>query len=147
MTTEMLPTEWVEDGFVYEAEYKYSKTLDKLNALTRQGRNGMISRMMLIGDMTTMCRSAVKNARKDSPLGLADVSILTRMNKKQSAYATAITEYTRNNEPDLFKRLFKTHDPLWNYEMACTICAFDEIMAKTEGQEVPEVMIDENCFS
>ena len=140
----LLPTEWVEDGFVYEAEYKYSKTLDKLNALTKQGRDGLISRMMLIGDMTKMCRSAVENARKDAPLGLADVSILTRMNKKQSAYATAITEYTRNNEPDLFKRLFKTHDLLWNYEMACTICAFDEMMAKTEGQEVPEVMINDS---
>ena len=143
MTDTLSPTEWVEDGFVYEAEYKYSKTLDKLNALTKQGRNGLIGRMMLIGDMTTMCRSSVNKARRDSPLGLADVSILKRMNKKQAAYSNALYEYAKENDPDLFKRLFKPHDELWNYEMSCVICAFDEIIAREKGQDVPEVMVTE----
>lgn len=143
MTDTLSATEFVEDGFVYEAEYKYSKTLDKLKELTKRGRNGLIARMMLIGDMTTMCRSAVNNARREAPLGLADVSILKRMNKKQAAYSKALYDYTKENEPDLFKRLFKPHDPLWNYEMSCVICAFDEIIARKEGQDVPKVMVTE----
>lgn len=143
MTDNLSPTEFVEDGFVYEAEYKYSNTLNKLNQLAKQGGRGLISRMMLIGDMTTMCRSAVNNARRDAPLGLADVSILKRMNKKQAAYSKALYDYTKENEPNLFKRLFKPHDELWNYEMSCVICAFDEIIAREGGQDVPVVMVTE----
>lgn len=143
MTNSLAPTEFVEDGFVYEAEYKYSNTLNKLKQLAKQGRDGLIARMMLIGDMTTMCRSAVNNARRDAPLGLADVSILKRMNRKQSAYSKALYEYAKANEPDLFKRLFKPHNELWNYEMSCVICAFDEIIAREEGQDVPVVMVTE----
>lgn len=45
-TNSLAPTEWVEDGFVYEAEYKYSNTLNKLKELAKQGRDGLIGRMM-----------------------------------------------------------------------------------------------------
>lgn len=143
MTETLSPTEFVEDGFVYEAEYKYSNTLNKLKQLAKQGRDGLIGRMMLIGDMTTMCRSAVNNARREAPPGLADVSILEQMNKKQAAYSKALYEYAKENEPDLFKRLFKPHDELWNYKMSCVICAFDEIIAREDGQDVPVVMVTE----
>lgn len=135
MNNELLPTEYVEDGYVYEVEYKSSIVLPRLVEMLNEGREGYIKRMWMIHDLTDMANSAVENARKAAPLGLADVSVLTRLDGKQRAYGYAVSDYCKRNFPKLFKRLFTLDDPLYNACMACAICAFDEMYRWTDGDK------------
>ena len=84
MNEELLPTEYVEDGYVYEVEYKQSAVLQRLTEMLKEGREGFIKRMWMIHDLTDMANSAVKNARKASPLGLVDKCVEKRIDGKQT---------------------------------------------------------------
>lgn len=131
----LLPTEYVEDGYVYEVIYHNSEVLTRLEEMMKEGREGWIKRNWIISDMTEIAKDAVKKSRKAAPLGLADVSILTRLNGKQRAYGYAVSDYCKSNFPKLFKRLFTLDDPLYNACMAMAVCAFDEMYRWTGGDK------------
>lgn len=135
MNEELLPTEYVEDGFVYEVEYKSSIVLQRLTEMLKEGREGFIKRMWMIHDLTDMANSAVKNARKASPLGLVDKCVEKRIDGKQKAYGYAVSAFCKKHYPKLFKSLFKINDVLYNTCMACAICAFDEMYRWTDGDK------------
>lgn len=143
MNNELLPTEYVEDGYVYEVEYKQSIVLQRLSEMLKEGREGFIKRMWIIHDLTDMANSAVKNARKASPLGLVDKCVEKRIDGKQKAYGYAVSAFCKERYPKLFKSLFKINDVLYNTCMACAICAFDEMYRWTDGdKETKPVILD-----
>jgi hypothetical protein len=135
MNEELLPTEYVEDGFVYEVEYKQSAVLQRLTEMLKEGREGFIKRMWMIHDLTDMANSAVKNARKASPLGLVDKCVEKRIDGKQKAYGYAGSAFCKEHYPKLFKTLFRINDVLYNTCMACAICAFDEMYRWMDGDK------------
>ena len=141
MKEELLPTEYVEDGYVYEVEYKQSAVLQRLTEMLKEGREGFIKRMWMIHDLTDMANSAVKNARKASPLGLVDKCVEKRIDGKQKAYGYAVSAFCKERYPKLFKSLFKINDVLYNTCMACAICAFDEMYRWTDGDKETEPVI------
>lgn len=141
MNNELLPTEYVEDGYVYEVEYKQSIVLQRLSEMLKEGREGFIKRMWIIHDLTDMANSAVKNARKASPLGLVDKCVEKRIDGKQKAYGYAVSAFCKEHYPKLFKSLFKINDVLYNTCMACAICAFDEMYRWTDGDKETEPVI------
>lgn len=135
MNEELLPTEYVEDGYVYEIEYKQSAVLQRLTEMLKEGREGYIKRMWMIHDLTDMANSAVANARKASPLGLVDKCVEQRLDGKQKAYGYAVSDYCKDNHPKLYKRLFRKDDPLYNACMAMAVCAFDEMYLWIDGDK------------
>lgn len=135
MNEELLPTEYVEEGYIYEVEYKQSAVLQRLTEMLKEGREGFIKRMWMIHDLTDMANSAVKNARKAAPLGLVDKCVEKRIDGKQRAYGYAVSAFCKENYPKLFKLLFKINDVLYNTCMACAICAFDEMYRWTDGDK------------
>lgn len=135
MNEELLPTEYVEDGYVYEVEYKQSAVLQRLTEMLKEGREGYLKRMRMIHDLTDMANSAVANARKASPAGLVDKSVVTRLDGKQMAYGNAVSGYCKEYHPKLFKCLFRKDDPLYNACMAMAICAFDEMYLWIDGDK------------
>lgn len=132
--------EFVEDGYVCEAVYNFSYTVEKLKELSKSP-SGLYKRMMLIGDLTSMCKSAVSKCRDASPLGLADVSIMDRFNLKQKSYVKAIRTYIDKEVPELSNRLFK-NECLWDYMMCASIVAMDEVYAALKGESPNIVMCD-----
>lgn len=108
------------DGVTYEAIVKESWAVDVINRWDAASS-------ALRGELTKAVAYSVKQAIKDAPLGLADVSILTRWNKEQAAYAAAMENYIRANFPKIAKRVYKPGELLWNFCMNCTICAFDQM--------------------
>ena len=141
MTESFLPTEYVEDGFVYEVVYKQSEVLPRLDEMLKEGREGFFKRQMMIHDLTEIANSAVINARKASPAGLVDKSVVTRLDGKQMAYGNAVSGYCKEYHPKLFKCLFRKDDPLYNACMAMAVCAFDEMYRFTDGDTETEPVI------
>lgn len=141
MTESLLPTEYVEDGYICEVDYQQSEVLPRLDAMLNEGWKGFIKRMKMISDLTEMANSAVNNVRKSSPAGLVDKSILTRLDQKQMAYGYAVSDYCKKNHPKLFKVLFRKDDVLYNACMAMAICAFDELYRWTDGDEETEPVV------
>lgn len=135
MNEELLPTEYVEDGYVYEVEYKQSAVLQRLTEMLKEGREGYIKRMWMIHDLTDMANSAVKNARKASPLGLVDKCVEQRLDGKQKAYGYAVSAFCKEHYPKLYKCLFRKDDPLYNACMAMAVCAFDEMYLRIDGDK------------
>lgn len=118
-------TEYEIDGVLYEAVVSESWTIDVINRWDKAS-------MAMIGELNKMTRHAVENARKDAPLGLADVSILTRWNKEQMAYAAAIEEYVLAKYPKIANRLYRDNEPLWNFCMNCSVCSMDQFADSIE---------------
>lgn len=93
-----------------------------------------------------MAKCSVANAIKASPCGLTDKSIIDRMSQKQFAFSTVVRKFYQDNEPELYKRLFRKETQeghlLWNYMMACSIRAMDEVYNEKFGdKDGEEVMI------
>lgn len=121
----MKKTEYEIDGVTYEAVVSESWTIDVINRWDKASS-------AMLGELTKMTRHGVENARKDAPLGLADVSILTRWNKEQTAYAAAVEEFVRSNYPKIAKRLYRDKEPLWNFCMNCSVAAMDQFADSVE---------------
>lgn len=140
----LLPTEYVEDGYVYEVVYHNSAVLNRLEEMSNEGLIGWKRRNRLIQNMMLVAKDFLNKTRKASPLGLADVSILTRLNGKQRAYGYAVFDCCKSYFPKLFKRLFTLDNQLYNACMAMTVCAFDEMYKRCEGDnEGSLVMLSE----
>lgn len=121
----MKETEYEIDGVTYEAVVSESWTVDVINRWDKASS-------VVLGELTKMTRHAVENARKDAPLGLADVSILTRWNKEQIAYAAAIEKFVRSKYPKIAKRLYRENALLWNFCMNCSVAAMDQFADSVE---------------
>lgn len=121
----MKKTEYEIDGVIYEAVVSENWTIDVINRWDKASS-------AMLGELTKMTRHGVENARKDAPIGLADVSILTRWNKEQKAYAAAVEEFVRSNYPKIAKRLYRDKEPLWNFCMNCSVAAMDQFADSVE---------------
>lgn len=123
-----LPTEYIEDGEVYEYEYSESQMIHKL--LT----GSYLEVMALIGQITKFTKDAYKKTIDDSATGLTEKSIVRRWNRKQYALANAIMQYIKSLNIKLYRRLFRDDQPLWNLLFAVTITEFDKVLAENENQ-------------
>lgn len=115
----MKETTYEVDGVLYEAVVSESWTVKTICSWNEEA-------FAILGELTKFTRNAVQSARQNSPLGLADVSILERWDKEQIAFANAVENFVRENFPKVAKRLYKQGEILWNFFMNCTIAAFDE---------------------
>lgn len=115
----MKETTYEIDGVTYESTVTESWTVDVLN------RWDMAS-TALRGELTKATAYSVQKAIDDAPLGLADVSILARWNKEQTADSNAMDNFIRTNYPKVAKRLYKPNESLWNFIINLTVCAFDQ---------------------
>lgn len=115
----MKETTYEIDGVQYEAVVFESWTV-KTICCWNEGSAA------ILGELTKFTRNAVRSARENSPLGLADVSILARWDKEQIAFANAMENFICAAFPKVAKRLYKPNNPLWNFCMNCAVAAFDE---------------------
>lgn len=122
---------------VLEAEYCFSYTAEKLNELKQ--KNLWFAYNQAINSLFMATKEGIAEYKAKAPLGLADVSLIARMDQKQFAYANTVIKFFKDNEPILFKRLFKDEKQkdylMFNVSMALAIKGMDEIYCDEKGTE------------